>query len=125
MEITITDAELILMRLLWRENPLNARQITERLASDKNWHRKTINTLLSRLEKKAALSVCKHEDGIKYFTPEVDEAEYHQTATAHFVDRLFGGKIAPLLASFAKDRPLTPEQVTELRGLLEELSDDD
>ena len=125
MEITITDAELILMRLLWQEHPLNARQITERLESDKDWHRKTINTLLSRLEKKSALSVRKHEDGIKYFTPAVDEAAYNQTATSHFVDRLFGGKIAPLLASFAKDRPLTPEQVAELRSLLEELSNDD
>ncbi len=125
MEITITDAELILMRLLWREHPLNARQITEQLGSDKKWHRKTINTLLSRLEKKTALSARKHEDGIKYFSPAVDEATYNQTVTSHFVDRLFGGNIAPLLASFAKDRPLTPEQVTELRRLLEELSDDD
>lgn len=125
MDITITNAELILMRLLWREHPLNARQITKRLATDNSWHRKTINTLLSRLEKKAALSVRKHGDGLKYFTPAVDEAAYSQTATSHFVDRLFGGKIAPLVASFAKDRPLTPEQVTELRQLLEELSDDD
>jgi len=125
VEITITDAELILMHLLWRKHPLNARQIAEQLESDKNWHRKTINTLLSRLEKKAALSVQKHEDGIKYFTPAMDEATYNQNATSHFVDRLFGGRIAPLLASFAKDRPLTPEQITELRQLLEELSDDD
>jgi len=125
VDITITNAELILMRLLWREHPLNARQITKRLATDNSWHRKTINTLLSRLEKKAALSVRKHGDGLKYFTPAVDEAAYSQTATSHFVDRLFGGKIAPLVASFAKDRPLTPEQVTELRQLLEELSDDD
>lgn len=125
MDISITDAELVLMRVLWQESPLNARQITDRLASSKDWHRKTVNTLLGRLEKKSALSACKHEDGIKYFTPAVEEAEYNRTATSQFVDRLFDGEIAPLVASFAKGRPLTPEQINELQGLLKELSDDD
>lgn len=125
MDISITDAELVLMRLLWKENPLNSRQITERLASSKDWHRKTVNTLLGRLEKKSVLSARKHEDGIKYFTPIVEKAEYSRTATSQFVDRLFGGEIAPLVASFAKKRPLSSEQIAELQSLLKEFSDDD
>lgn len=125
MDTTITDAELVLMRVLWLERPLNARQIMERVEPDNHWHRKTINTLLSRLEKKSVLSVRKHSDGIKYFSPAVEEAAYNQSVTSSFVDRLFDGNIAPLLASFAKSRPLTAEQLAELRGLLEELSDDD
>ncbi len=125
MDITISDAELVLMHLLWQEHPLNARQIAERLATEKDWHRKTVNTLLSRLEKKSALSVNKHEDGLKYFSPAVDKEAYTQTATSQFVDRVFDGEITPLLASFAKGRPLNPEQLEEIRALLKELSDDD
>lgn len=125
MKVAITDAELILMRLLWSESPLNAREITRRLESETEWHRKTVNTLLSRLEKKSALLAHKKPDGINYFTPLVDEATYMRLATSHFVDRLFGGNIAPLIASFAQDRPLDSAQLAELQGLLKELSDDD
>ena len=125
MEFTITNAELVLMRLLWKESPLNAREITKRLQSETQWHRKTVNTLLSRLEKKSALRVQKKDDGINYFSPQVDEANYKRAATSSFVDRLFDGNIAPLIASFARSRSLDSKQLAELQGLLKELSDDD
>lgn len=124
MELTITDAELELMKLLWRENPLTAREITQRLLPHKQWHRKTVNTLLSRLEKKSAISVDREKDGVNYFSPLVAETTYMQSATSHFVDRLFGGNIAPLLASFAESRPLDSDQVSVLQDLLKDLSDD-
>jgi len=123
-EFVITDAELVLMQLLWRESPLTAREITERLEPETHWHRKTVNTLLSRLEKKGALAAEK-QHGVNCFFPQIDQQSYEQSATSSFVDRLFGGNIAPLLASFAGKRPLDPDQVAELKGLLEELSDDD
>ena len=125
MELTITNAELVLMQLLWKESPLNAREITQRLQSETQWHRKTVNTLLSRLEKKSVLRVKKEQDGINYFSPLVDEATYRRVATSSFVDRLFDGDIAPLVASFAGGRSLDSKQRAELRGLLKELSDDD
>lgn len=125
MEYTITNAELILMRLLWRESPLTAREITQKLYSETQWHRKTVNTLLSRLEKKSVLRAHKEDDGINNYSPQVGEATYIRAATSSFVDRLFDGNITPLIASFAKGRSLDARQLAELRGLLEELSDDD
>jgi len=122
-ETAITDAELALMQVLWREGPLNARQITERLEADRGWHRKTVNTLLSRLENKSAVRAEKR-DGVNSFTPLVDAERYAQSATSQFVDRLFGGKLAPLIASFAEQRPLPPDELAELRKLLEDLGDD-
>jgi predicted transcriptional regulator len=124
MSITITDAELALMRVLWNESPLNARQITVRLAGEKDWHRKTINTFLSRLENKGAISVKRGDDGLKQYTPRLNEATYNQSVTSQFVDQVFGGRVAPLIACFAKDGRLSNAQIDELRTLLEELSDD-
>lgn len=125
MEFTISNAELVLMRLLWKESPLNARQITRKLQPEKQWHRKTVNTMLSRLEKKSALTVTKQDDGIKYFTPNVDEATYTRITTSRFVDQMFDGNIAPLIASFTNSRRLDDEQVAELQRLIQDLSDDD
>lgn len=125
MSVSITDAELTLMRLLWDQSPLTARDITQELKSEREWHRKTVNTLLSRLEKKGAVKVRKLDGGVKHYAPVIKQSAYAQKATSEFVDRLFDGDITPLVASFASTRRLDSEQIAELQGLLEELSDDD
>lgn len=124
MDFTISNAELVVMRLLWRNSPLNAREITRHLQTEKQWHRKTVNTLLSRLEKKSAVQANVEDDGIKYFAPLLEEEAYMQSATSHFVDHLFDGKITPLIASFAGGRSLDTKEIAELQRLLEKLSDD-
>ena len=124
MDFTISNAELIVMRLLWRNSPLNAREITQHLQSEKEWHRKTVNTLLSRLEKKSAVLANVQDDGIKYFIPLLEENTYMQSATSNFVDHLFDGKITPLIASFAGGRSLETKEIAELQRLLEKLSND-
>lgn len=125
MTIAITEAELSLMRVLWRTNPLTAREITEQLEPHKDWHRKTVNTLLSRLEKKGALTIDNAQQGAKRYLPNIDKADYESKATADFIDSLFDGELAPLVASFADSRRLSPEQVAELKNLLNEIGDDD
>ena len=125
MDFSITNAELVVMKLLWKESPLNAREIYKRLHPETQWHRKTINTMLSRLQKKTALQVTKQDDGVNYYHPQVDEATYMRVTTSHFIDHLFDGNITPLIASFAGGRSLEPKQIEELQDLLKELSDDD
>ena len=55
--------------------------------------------------------------------PLIDESAYKQSATSRFVDRLFGGDITPLVASFAGGRKLKPEQIEQLRKLLDDADD--
>ena len=40
------------------------------------------------------------------------------------LDRLFEGKVAPLVAHFAAHRQLTPEDVATLKALIAELDDE-
>ncbi len=124
MNITITDAELAVMKALWEASPLNARQITERLSAEKDWHRKTVNTLLSRLEAKGAIAAAKDESGVRQFTPRIEQEAWGHTAASELVDTLFDGELAPLVACFARNRPLSEQQIAELRRLVEELDDE-
>ena len=39
------------------------------------------------------------------------------------MDRLFGGRVAPLVAHFSEQRKLSRKDIAELRKLLEELDD--
>ncbi len=40
------------------------------------------------------------------------------------LDRLFGGRIAPLVSHFSKTDQLSPEDVAELKRLIAEIEDD-
>lgn len=125
MSISITNAELTVMQALWKQGPLNARQITDQTQAERGWHRKTVNTLLARLVKKGAIAEEKPDGSVKVYSSLIEKDEYARAATSKLVDRLFGGDIAPLVASFADGRGLKTEQIEELKGLLDELADDD
>ncbi|KAA9130869.1 BlaI/MecI/CopY family transcriptional regulator [Marinihelvus fidelis] len=125
MPLDITDAELTLMQLLWKEYPLTARELTERLEAEKGWHRKTVNTLLSRLAKKGAIQREKASTGAAAWSPLIDRRSHQVSVTSTFVDEHFDGEIAPLVASFAEARNLDDKQIAELQDMLDRIFDDD
>ncbi len=122
--INISDAEMHIMNVLWDNSPLTAADIDARLSPKTGWHRKTVNTLISRLVSKNAVGFTPHRSGRQYF-PQVERADYSQAAAMHVVDRLFGGRVAPLVAHFVEEQGLSKEDLRELRSILKELPDDD
>jgi BlaI family penicillinase repressor len=107
------------MRVLWAQSSSTANAVVEALASRMDWKPRTVQTLLRRLVDKKAVRFEKR--GREYvFHPVVDEKEYTHRASLKFLDRFFGGAIAPFLACFLEREKLTPEQVAELRRLLSE-----
>jgi BlaI family penicillinase repressor len=122
--IPITDAEARIMQVLWRGHPREAWEIAQALADETGWRRTTVNTLIARLEKKGAVGV---EPGSspKRYIPLIAVTDYSRAETRRLADLLFEGRIAPLLASFVGDKPLPPEELEELKALVEKMSDDD
>jgi len=54
-KISISDAELEVLKELWQESPLTARQLTDRVMQHTDWSEPTIKTLLRRLLQKNAV----------------------------------------------------------------------
>ena len=63
----ISDAEWIVMNVIWQESPITAAGIIERLKPHTNWNPKTIHTLIGRLVKKQALAVDKESGLFRYY----------------------------------------------------------
>jgi BlaI family penicillinase repressor len=117
----ISEAELLVMRVLWSKSSSTANAVVEVLSPRMGWKPRTIQTLLRRLVDKKAVRFEKR--GREYvFHPVVDEGDYTHRASLHFLDRFFGGAVAPFLACFLEREKLTPEQIAELRRLLNEPS---
>ena len=117
----ISDAELDLMEVLWAaRDPLTSAEIVERIESQHDWSAATVKTMLSRL---AAKGVITHrEDGRRFlYSPAIERDAYVGRESRRFVERLFGGRLSPLVARLAEEDALDEEDIAAIEALLKEL----
>ncbi len=116
----ISDAEHAVMEVLWDDAPLTAQDVVDRVAPERGWSGNTVKTLLGRLLAKNAIS---HEaDGRRYlYRPLVEREAYLTRESRRLIDRLFGGKLTPLVAHLAEQDELSAEDVAEIEALLKAL----
>ena len=116
----ISDAELDLMEVLWAADaPLTSADVAERLEV-RGWSLATIKTMLSRLVVKGAIS--HREDGRRFlYSPAIKREAYVGHESRRFVERLFGGRISPLVARLAEEDALDEEDIAAIEALLKEL----
>lgn len=116
----ITDAESQVMDALWRRGPLTPDGLVEEVGPANGWARNTVRVLITRLVRKGALKGAK-EEGTFLYRPLLKREDYVLSESQNLLDRLFEGKLAPMVAHFAQHRNLTPEEVEKLNALLSEI----
>jgi BlaI family penicillinase repressor len=120
---SISEAESAVMEVLWRTNPASTEDVVAALKNRQDWQEPTIKTLLNRLLKKPPLSARK--DGRRYlYSPVLERDQWLASESKGLLDRLFGGRVAPLVAHFSKQRKLTRKDVADLKRLIAELDDE-
>jgi BlaI family transcriptional regulator, penicillinase repressor len=114
----ISDAEHAVMEVLWEDSPLTAQDVVERVSRD--WSANTVKTLLGRL---LAKNIIAHEEaGRRYlYRPLVARGDYVEGESRRLIDRLFGGRLTPLVAHLAERDALSNDDIAEIEALLKEL----
>jgi predicted transcriptional regulator len=108
------------MEVLWREAPLTAAEVAERVPPERGWSSRTVKTLLSRLLAKGAL--VHEEQGRRYlYRPAVARADYVARESRRLLDRLFDGRVTPLVAHLAERDDLSERDIAEIEALLKAL----
>jgi BlaI family penicillinase repressor len=116
---SISDAEWVVMAEFWRLGQATAREVVAALEGRQQWKPRTVQSLINRLVGKGALTFEQH--GREYiYTPTVEESRCVHEASRSFVDRVFSGKLAPLLACFLEREKVSKNELEEIRKLLEE-----
>ena len=116
----ISDAEHAVMEVLWDDSPLTAQEVAERVGPDRGWSVNTVKTLLGRLLAKNAVN--HQEDGRRYlYRPAVQRGDYVAGESRRLIDRLFGGKLTPLVAHLAERDALSAQDIAEIEALLKAL----
>lgn len=116
----ISEAELAVMEALWQRNPITASEVCDSVCEKRQWSLATVKTLLSRLVAKKAISTS--PDGRRFlYAPLIARADYVGGESRRLVDRLFGGRAAPLFAHLAESEALSDDDLAEMEVLLKEL----
>lgn len=119
----ISEAESRVMEFFWSCGSATAAEAVAALARANDWSEATVKTLLNRLKNKGALEA--QADGRRYvYTPRLAREDWLLEESGSLVDRLFDGRLAPLVSHFSSHGRLSDKDLTELRELIERLDDE-
>ncbi len=117
--ISIGDAELEIMKVIWKaKHPITSLDIGKEV-EDKGWKKTTIATFLTRLVEKGALSADK-QGKLYYYTPLISEREYRKSQTKNLIKTLYNGSVKDFALSFFEEQKLSDKDIQELKAIFED-----
>ncbi len=107
----ISNAELEVMKILWREEkPVSFSDLRVELQRTMGWEKSTINTLIRN---KGVITA--HKQQVTYYTPNVSYHEYAQAEEEGLLERLYQGSAKNFVASLCQHGKLSEADIDELK----------
>jgi len=115
----LTENELEVMRVLWREAPLKVSDILEYLQRIPKPAYTSLLTLVQTMEKKGYI---KHQKIGKafFYLPVLQEKKFLLTEIKRISKRLFGGSPGKLVLNLVENEQLSEVEIEMLRKLLKD-----
>lgn len=128
-DVKISEAESQVMAAVWDgADAGNGGAGVERILAGpgaaNGWGEATVRTLIHRLIRKGALR-SERRGAVVVYAPRVSREAWVTSESQGLLDRLFGGQLAPLVAHFARERAMAPEDLARLRRLVADLDADE
>jgi BlaI family penicillinase repressor len=112
-----TDAELLILRVLWTSGPSTVREVHDTLAGSRTVaYTTTLKTLQVMTEK--GLTIREDHRGQHLYRPRHAESETQRRLLVDLLDRAFGGSTSKLVLQALASRPASAEELREIRRLL-------
>ena len=117
----LSKLELKVMEALWAHGPSSIREVQERFPLKSRPAYTTIQTTVSRLEAKKAVSRVKKIGGAHIYDALVSRESAHRRLVDDFL-ALFGGRAQPIMAHFVRAGKLTLDDVQRVERHLRALA---
>lgn len=118
-----SDAELEILRVLWKTGPATVKQVYERLPRRDEIVYNTVGKFLRIMEEKG-LVACDDNARAHVFRPLVEREATRGRLVRDLADRAFGGSATSLALHALGDEDLSEPELRELRALLAKLEAD-
>lgn len=113
----ISEAEFEVMEVIWEKEPVSTNEIVDAVIKNHNWNMRTIHTLISRLDKKGAISHKK--DGRTYiYSSIVEKKDYVKSKSKSFIEKFYDGAANKMVLNFIENNMLSQEDIQELKNIL-------
>jgi len=117
-----TDAELAILRVLWSRGPSTVREVHEEL-QDGSGYTNVLKLMQIMAEK--GLVVRDERERAHVYSAKVSQERTQRKLVKDLVERAFGGSSVQLAMQALSSRPTDPEELAELRKLLDSLTEED
>lgn len=124
--IKLSDLELEVMRLIWRDKEVIVPELHQELARDRDISYATVKTIVNRLEEKGAIRRIRTYGRTILYGPLIKESTLARPMIKDIMRRLFGGEARPMISHLLKAEELTLDdlqylesQIAEKREILE------
>ena len=119
-----TDAELAILRILWRRGPSTVRQVHEDLERRSLTGYTTVLKLLQIMTEKGLVERDESERAHVYVARLPEEQTLGQLV-GDLLDRAFEGSSSRLVMRALESRPATREELSEIRRMLDQMEGED
>ena len=117
---SLSDAELLIMEVLWGGQTFLLGEVVEALKIKKHWSRNTVHTYLTRMEKKNLVKIDRTHEPHRYCYV-LSRNEYLQWERNRLLNKVYQGSVTDLMCAFLKDSKITPEEKAKLNQILDEM----
>ncbi|MGA7859066.1 MAG: BlaI/MecI/CopY family transcriptional regulator [Terracidiphilus sp.] len=121
---TLTEAELRLMRILWRRGESAVNDLVEAMPESEPLAYNSVLTTIRILEQKGYVEH-RQEGRAFVYRPCVAEHEASRSEVRHVMSRFFGNSRERLLLSLLGDEEISPEELQRLRDAIRDAGPDD
>ena len=115
-EYKLGEMESIFADIIWQQEPLSSRMLSELAEQRLNWKRTTTYTILKRLCDRGLF-----QNSGGQVTSLVSREEFYARQSEEFVDSAFQGSLPAFLAAFSSRKKLSDSEIQELQKLIDSM----
>lgn len=115
-EYKLGEMESIFADIIWQQEPLSSRKLSELAEQRLNWKRTTTYTVLKRLCDRGLF-----QNSGGQVTSLVSREEFYARQSEQFVDSAFQGSLPAFLAAFSSRKKLSDSEIQELQKLIDSM----
>lgn len=106
--------------IIWQNEPISSGELARLSEAELKWKKTTSFTVLKRLCNKGLF---RNDKGT--VTSVISRDEFYSMRSERFVEEAFDGSLPAFLAAFTARKNLKPEEVAQLRRMVEEYEEED
>ena len=113
----LTEAEWVIMKVVWENEPCAAGAVQETLEKSKDWAYSTVKTTMDRMVNKGLLKITRIRN-LQLFSSAISEVDAKQGEFHKMLKRAFDGALTPMMQFLIEHEGLSKTEAEKLRKLV-------